>query len=389
MFIKREIGGAVKRIASKIPVISICGPRQSGKTTLAKHLFPAYRYLNFEDPEIRYFARNDPKSFLNTYKPPVILDEIQYVPELFSYLQLWTDDSGRNGEFILTGSQNFLMMNKISQSLAGRVAIFNLLPLSVKELSVAKLLPGNAADTMLKGFYPRLFSSELLPREWYPSYINTYLRRDVRDILNVTDLHMFEIFLKVCAGRAGQILNQNSIAGEIGVSNKTIQRWISVLEASYIIFLLQPYYRNYNKRILKSPKLFFYDTGLLCTLMGIKNPRDLQLHYNLGNIFENLIISELVKTRHNGQLNIDLYYWRESNGAEIDCIADYGSGMKAIEIKSAQTIHPDLFRQLTYWDKLTKSRAQSSSFLVYRGEEDQKRDFVTLLPWYKAHKAVE
>lgn len=389
MFIHREIGNAVKRMASKMPVISICGPRQSGKTTLAKHLFPAYRYLNFEDPEIRYFARTDPKSFLKTYKPPVILDEIQYVPELFSYIQIWSDESGRNGEFILTGSQNFLMMNKISQSLAGRVAIFNLLPLSIRELNTVKLLSDNATDTILKGFYPRLFNSELQPHDWYPSYINTYLQRDVREIINVTDLHLFEIFLKICAGRSGQILNQNSIAGEIGISNKTVQRWISVLESSYIIFLLQPYYRNFNKRILKSPKLYFYDTGLLCTLMGIKKPDDLNLHYNLGNIFENMIITELVKTCYNKQLNMDLYFWRESNGSEIDCIADSGSFMKAIEIKSAQTLHPGLFRQLIFWNKLTQKSAVNNSCLIYRGEESQKRESISVIPWHKAYKALD
>lgn len=384
----REIGDSIIHMAEKMPVISICGPRQSGKTTLAKSLFPNYKYINFEDPELRFFAKSDPKSFLRTYAPPVILDEVQYAPELFSYIQLWVDESGKKGEFILTGSQNFLLMQNISQSLAGRVSIFTLLPLSLKELSNEGIDFTDAHSVLHNGFYPRLFDSDLKPNEWYPSYINTYIQRDVRQVLGVTDLHTFELFLKVCAGRAGQLLNHSAVANEIGVSHKTVHRWLSVLEASYIVFFLQPYHRNFNKRILKSPKIYFHDTGLLCSLLAIKNPADLQQHYLQGSIFENFIISELIKAKHNQVLNADFYFWRESNGNEIDLIIDFGNQLKIVEIKSAETLHASFLKQFKYWSDLSNNN-HHEAYLIYRGQSEEHRSDAFILPWHKSYRVLE
>ena len=292
--IKRIISKRLLSLSKKIPVISITGPRQSGKTTLAKSAFPNYNYVSLENPDNLDFALSDPKGFLNNYGTKLIIDEAQYAPKLFSYIQTIVDEKGKNGLFVLTGSQNFLLNAGISQSLAGRVLIFNLLPFSYDELRSTEYNIENLSELLVKGFYPRIYDSGLESKDWYQSYVQTYLERDVRQILNVGDINSFRNFLRACAGRCGQIINLSSIGSDLGISYQTVKKWLSVLEQSYIIFLLQPYFENFNKRIIKSPKLYFYDTGLLCYLLGINSAETFNLHYLKGGIYETYVISEFI-----------------------------------------------------------------------------------------------
>ncbi|RMF59412.1 MAG: ATP-binding protein, partial [Calditrichaeota bacterium] len=296
----------------------------------------------------------------------IVIDEVQRVPELFSYIQGIVDETNKNGRFILTGSQNFLLLEQISQSLAGRAALFNLLSFSISEILSGFPIADDFTQLAFTGTYPRIYDQNLNPSEWYPSYISSYIERDVRQIENIKDLNKFQTFLRLCAGRVGQLLNASAIANDIGVSYKTIQSWISVLEASFIIFLLQPFYRNFNKRLTKSPKLYFYDTGLVCSLLGIRSAEELNFHYLKGEIFESLVISELKKHLANTNHPAALYFWRDKSSNEIDCLIDSGSGVKAVEIKSSTTVNPAFFKSLEYWQKLTGTAAEHS-YLVYGG----------------------
>ncbi|MCX6162287.1 MAG: ATP-binding protein, partial [Ignavibacteriae bacterium] len=378
--VARAISDRLLSLSKKIPVLIITGPRQSGKTTLAKSVFPDYRYISLENPDNLDFALSDPKGFLNTYGRKLIIDEVQYAPKLFSYIQTITDDKKENGMYILTGSQNFLLHAKISQSLAGRVIIFNLLPFSYDELRNTKYRTERLSELIVKGFYPRIYDSGLNSFEWYPSYIQTYLERDVRQILNVGDINAFRNFLRVCAGRCGQVLNLSSIGSDLGISYQTVKKWLSVLQQSYIVYLLQPYYENFNKRIIKSPKLYFYDTGLVCSLLGINSPESYELHYLKGGIFESYVISELLKNKFNTGSNSELFYWKDLNGNEIDCIITNGSEIKAIEIKAGETVKSDFFKTLYLWNKLNVKR-NSNINLIYGGTEKQKRESVKVFGW--------
>ncbi len=378
--INRNISKEILRLSKKLPVITLTGPRQSGKTTLIKQIFKDYTYINLENAEIRDFAEQDIVGFFRKYNGKIIIDEAQNVPEIFSQIQTIVDKSNEKGQFILTGSQNFLLSEKISQSLAGRTAIFNLLPFSVNELRNTKYHTDKYEQYIQKGFYPRLYDQNLNPEDWLPDYINTYIERDVRKIINVSDLNRFRAFLKICAGHTGQIINLSKIGNEVGISHNTAQKWLSVLEASYIIFLLPPYYKNFNKRIIKSPKLYFYDTGLACSLMNIKNAEQLDYHFAKGNLFETFIISEIKKLKFNGLLKGDIYFWRESNNSEADCIIDNGNKLKAIEIKSGRTIRNDFFKNLNFFKKITKN-IDIETFLIYGGDEIQKRTEHTVLNW--------
>ncbi|HEY5123311.1 MAG TPA: ATP-binding protein, partial [Ignavibacteria bacterium] len=350
--VKREISERLLMLSEKIPILTITGPRQSGKTTLARNVFPKYRYISLENPDNLDFALSDPKGFLNTYGQKIIIDEAQYAPNLFSYIQTTVDEKKINGSYILTGSQNFLLHEKISQSLAGRVIIFNLLPFSYDELRNTKYKINKLSELIVKGFYPRIYDSGLNSSDWYPSYIQTYLERDVRQIINVGDINTFRNFLRICAGRSGQVLNLSSIGNDLGISYQTVKKWLSVLEQSYIVYFLQPYYKNFNKRIIKSPKLYFYDTGLVCSLLGINSPESYELHFLKGNIFETFVISEFLKNKFNTGSNNELYFWRDSNGNEIDCIISHGLNLKAIEIKSGETIKSEFFKTLYLWNNL-------------------------------------
>ncbi|NOZ36201.1 MAG: ATP-binding protein [Chlorobi bacterium] len=378
--VNRIISKEILRLSEKLPVITITGPRQSGKTTLVKQIFKNYTYINLEDAAIRDFAKQDIIGFFQKYNSKIIIDEAQNVPEIFSQIQTIVDNSKEKGQFILTGSQNFLLLEKISQSLAGRTAIFNLLPFSVNELKNTKYHNIKYEQYIQKGFYPRLYDENLNPEDWLPDYINTYIERDVRKIINVSDLNRFRAFLKICAGHTGQIINLSKIGNEVGISHNTAQKWLSVLETSFIIFFLHPYYKNFNKRIIKSPKLYFYDTGLACSLMNIRNAEQLDYHFAKGSLFETFIISEIKKQKFNGLLQGDIYFWRESNNNEIDCIIDSGNKLKAIEIKSGRTIRSDFFKNLTFFKNITKN-IDTETFLVYGGDEIQERTEHTVLNW--------
>lgn len=378
--IPRELSPKILDAAGKLPIVAITGPRQSGKTTLARSLFPDYYYANLEYPDVRTQALEDPRLFLTSHKEGMIIDEAQRAPELFSYLQGIVDEAGENGRFVLSGSQNFLLMEKISQSLAGRVALFNLLPFTLAEIESGYGRMSELYDILFKGCYPRLYDKKLEPLDWYPHYISTYLEMDVRQLGNIHDLNKFHTFLRLCAGRVGQVFNASAIANELAMNYKTVQSWLSVLQASYIIFLLPPYFKNFNKRLTKSPKIYFYDTGLVCSLLGLKTKDELMWHYLKGEIFETMVISELKKYLVNHSLDNSLYFFRDNNGNEVDCIIDTGNSIKAVEIKAGMTITGDHFKGLKYWQQLSGDKAHNS-FLIYGGTENQVRTNGNALGW--------
>ncbi len=374
--IPRQLTDRASEMLQKYPVITITGPRQSGKTTLAKLLRPDFRYVSLESLTEREFARQDPKGFLETYQNGVILDEVQYVPELFSYLQVVTDERQRTGEYILTGSQNFLLMEQITQSLAGRVAVFNLLPLSWSELRGTAYAPASWEDYLVSGSYPRKLVQGIDPAGFYDSYLQTYVERDVRQVKNILNLGLFQRFIQLLAGRVGQLFNQQSLAVELGVDNKTVNAWLTVLETSFIAYRLQPYYQNFSKRIVKTPKVYFYDTGLAAYLLGIRSVGDLAVHFARGSLFENLIINELTKNWLNRGQRPPFYFWSDQSSHEVDLLIDRGTGLTVVEIKSGQTIRADFFKGLQYFSGLA---SQTESILVYGGDTAQQRTGVNVL----------
>lgn len=376
----RAISKTFIALTKTFPVVAVTGPRQSGKTTLVKELLPDYRYVSLEDLDMRAFAQKDPRGFFASYDKRVIIDEAQLVPDLFSYLQGVVDQDQMTGQYILTGSQHFLLHEKISQSLAGRAAFLRLLPLSLAELTDAKVALGSPEPTLFRGFYPRLYTSEVKVADWYGNYIRTYVERDLRMIKNIQDLGTFQLFIKLCASRTGQILDLTSIGNDCGVSHNTISGWINILEASFIIFLLRPYYRNFGKRLIKSPKIYFYDTGLLCHLLNIGSADQLTTHYLRGGIFESYVLSEMLKYQYNQGLEPSCYFWRDQQGKEVDCILELGSRLVACEIKSSKTISSDFFEHLEYWQKISNTGPQDS-YLIYGGKQSQKRSQANVLAW--------
>lgn len=378
--IPRQITHKVLEMAKKFPIVSLTGPRQSGKTTLLRYLLPDYQYVSLENPLTRRFATEDPNGFLNTYSDRIIFDEIQRVPELFSYLQTKVDESRKMGQFVLSGSQNFLLMQQISQSLAGRVAILRLLPLSLSELQNANLSPQNPEKWILNGGYPALFDRNLLPDDLFPNYIETYIQRDIRDLLNVRDLNSFQTFLSLCAGRVGQILSLNSLANETGITMPTAKNWLSLLESSYIVFRLQPHHENFNKRITKSPKLYFYDTGLLCNLLGIKTEQQVASYYQRGSVFENAVISNLYKNRLNEGINPQFYFWQDSNKNEVDLLESSFETTDLFEIKYTQSPISEHFKNILLYRKL--SQKTGSNYLIYAGQATEHRTQGTVLGWH-------
>lgn len=388
--INRTIKPFLQQYAKKFPAISIMGPRQSGKTTIAKETFPEYAYFSLENPSVRAIATEDPRKFLESIKSKhgVILDEIQNVPFLLSYIQGIIDSENRPGYFIFTGSHNLLLNQAITQSLAGRVAILTLLPLSSQELKDSNLLPNSTEEMLFTGCYPRLYSSELLPNEWYPSYIQTYIERDVRFIQNVVDLSLFQRFLKLCAGRVGQILNLTSLANDCGISFATARGWISLLEMSYIIFLLQPYYKNFNKRLIKSPKLYFYDTGLACNLLDIKAAEKVTFSSSRGGLMESYVIAEFYKAYYNRASRPSLYFWRDHHGVEIDCLIESGEQLIPVEIKSGMTINNDFFNGLSQWESITGDK-KGKKYLVYAGSEEWQLTKGNVVSWQNVSHIVD
>lgn len=379
--IQRALIRKVKSMAGKMPVLTISGPRQSGKTTLARQCFPDYDYVNLEHPPTLAKAVSDPEEFLKNFKKGLIIDEAQLAPHLFSYIQVFSDASGKPGRYVLTGSQNFLMMEKISQSLAGRVAVFHLLPFSVAELKGTQYEKKKYEKYLLKGFYPRLYDKRIKEDDFYSYYIQTYLERDIRQITAVHSTGDFHKLMRLCAGRTGQLLNYASLATDIGISENTVKHWLSILETSFIIFFLQPYHNNYRKRLVKSPKLYFTDTGLASYLLNISTEDQLKDHFAKGALFENMVIADLMKNRLNRGLRHQLYFWRDHTGHEIDCILEEGSGYSAIEIKSGKTVHSDFFKGLRYFEKLTGKKQPFKHFLVYGGADSYKQQGIIVENW--------
>lgn len=368
MKISRTSEKELLALSKQYRAIAVVGPRQSGKTTLVRGCFADKTYVDLENTDIRRFAIEDPRGFLSGFPHGAILDEVQRVPEIFSYLQQVLDENNTKGQFILTGSNNFLLQQNISQSLAGRVGYLFLLPLSLEELDQ----PFPSTDALIhRGFYPELYvDKEMDAHKYFSNYIRTYVERDVRLIKNIVDLYAFERFVRLCAGRTGQLLNMNSLAIEVGVDNKTVASWLSVLETSFIVFRLQPYHKSFNKRIVKMPKLYFYDTGLASALLGIENKEQLSLHPFRGALFENMVVVEFLKNRFNRGKTNNLFFWRDNVGTEIDLLIDNSESLIPVEIKSGQTITDAYFKSLTTWCKIS---GIEKGFVIYAGNQTQKR----------------
>ncbi|HHH48137.1 MAG TPA: ATP-binding protein [Gammaproteobacteria bacterium] len=363
-------------------MVVVTGPHQSGKSTLVRHAFPGHSYVSLEDLDQREFAETDPRGFLNQFGDGAILDEAQRCPALFSYLQTRVDERQQPGEFILTGSQQFGLLSGITQSLAGRAALLTLLPMTCDELQHAGKVDRNLDKILFDGAFPPIYDRGLEPHPWYGNYVRTYLERDVRQLINVRDLGSFQRFLKLCAGRTGQLLNLSSLANDCGITHNTAKAWISVLEASYIVHLLPPHHQNFNKRLVKTPKLYFLDTGLACRLLGIRNSEQLATHVQRGALFETWVISELLKARYNAGETSNLYFWRDRSGHEVGLLIDQGTHLSPLEIKFGQTINRDYFKGLEFWKKLAGESA-GKAWLVYGGDSRQTHTDVTILPWFE------
>jgi predicted AAA+ superfamily ATPase len=379
--IARTIQQKIENLASKFPVITLTGPRQSGKSTLLRHAFPDYQYVSLENLDVRTFATEDPHGFLKTYPRHVIIDEAQRVPTLFSYIQTHVDEVDEPGLYILSGSHNFLLMETVNQSLAGRTAILKLLPFSHDEKVSGGILPPTIDEEIFYGGYPRIFDKNISPTDYYPFYLQTYVERDVRMMKNIGDLSAFIRFLKLCAGRIGQLLNLSSLANDCGISVPTASSWLSLLEASYICHLLRPDWNNFSKRLVKTPKLYFYDTGLACSLLDISSPSQLATHYLRGGLFENLVITNFLKRAWNKGYEADLRFWRDSQGNEVDLLLYDGSTHPtAYEIKSGATFNTDFFSGLTKWASLSDTPTTSLN-VIYSGKDTLTTSKGTLLAW--------
>jgi predicted AAA+ superfamily ATPase len=383
--IERFLNQKCLSLAKQFPILALIGPRQSGKTTLVKHLFSNYRYVSLEDLDLRQFATEDPRGFLNTYGNKVILDEVQRVPSLFSYLQSHVDKNTDTGQFILTGSENFLLSAHINQSLAGRVAHLTLLPCSLKELDQADYRPKNFFEAILKGGYPRLYDKDIAPEDWYPNYIRSYLEKDVRQLKAISDLSLFQLFLKMCAARIGQLLNLSALANDCGISHNTAKAWLSILEQSFIIFMLRPFHGNLGKRLTKTPKIYFYDTGIACSLLGLSDHALLEIHSMKGALFENMIVSECLKKDFNQGKIPAFYFWRDKTGHEVDLLQEKKETYVITEIKASQTFHKDYLKHLNYFQKHSDRACEFN--IIYGGEESQQRSDYTLHSWKDAYNA--
>ncbi|MDZ7879731.1 MAG: ATP-binding protein [Saprospiraceae bacterium] len=384
MMIQRHLSEAIQATCSQYPVISVTGPRQSGKTTLLQNLLPEYRYVNFETVANRRFFQEDPLGFLRTYDKYVIFDEAQRVPDLFSYLQTKTDEDKIMGQYILSGSQNFLLLESISQSLAGRVAIFRLLPLSHAELVANKpnLRKNDAAEMILMGGYPAIFARNLPISRYYQNYLETYVERDARHVVNIRDLSAFQQFIRLCAGRAGQILNLQSLASDVGISVATTKNWLSILETSYILFQLPPFFENFSKRLIKSPKIYFYDTGLLCHLLGLETAQQVAQYHQRGSLFENMVITELLKNRINADKRPQFFFWQDSHKVEVDLVELAGLQTHLYEVKYSYTPSSDFVKGIkSFRENVAELRINGNNYVIYVGEERQLRTHADLESW--------
>lgn len=375
--VSRKASAKLLDMATKYPVLLLTGPRQSGKTILSKMAFPNHHYVNLEDPDNRAFALNDPRGFLTAYDK-LIIDEAQNVPELFSYIQRIVDENNTPGQFILSGSQNFLLLEKITQSLAGRVYILDLLPLSYAELRQDQEIA--LEKLLLQGGYPRIYDWKITANDFYPSYIKTYIERDVRPIANVHNLQLFRKFLTLCAHHVGQLFVANNIAKELGVDFKTVKNWLSILETSYIAFTLAPYHNNLSKRIIKTPKLYFYDVGVVSFILGLENEEDLLKSKYRGAIFENFVLLEIMKNHNADGVHRNYSFWRDSNQNEIDLLIEKGLKVTCVEMKYSQTVKSEFVKSLHYLDKI-KGDLELKHVLVNSLNESQKRSNETIVSW--------
>jgi predicted AAA+ superfamily ATPase len=376
--IPRLLESRLLKLAAQFPVLTVLGPRQAGKTTLVRKAFPEKIYVSLENPDVLDFAISDPRAFLAQYPKGAILDEVQRAPDLLSYLQGIVDEKKEMGRFILTGSHNYLLQEKVVQTLAGRTALLTLLPFSVNELKMEGIQ--SLEWHLLSGGYPQVALNEVEREEWFSAYLQTYVERDVRLIKNITDLRTFRSFLNLCAGRVGQILNLLSLATECGISHNTAKAWIGVLESSFLIFLVQPFYKNFNKRTVKAPKLYFYDSGLLTHLLGIHSQEQLNQHYARGSIFESFVLSEILKKQSATQASRFLYYWRDSLGQEVDGLIEKNGKISPLEIKMTQTVRQDAFAGLKYWQNLA-AEDSGPAFLIHAGPDSYERNDVKVLSW--------
>lgn len=380
--IKRDLTSKLVDLVHKYPIVTLTGPRQSGKSTLLRMCFPEYKYVSLEDPDMRLYALEDPRGFLATYPDKTIIDEVQRVPELFSYLQTYVDKENKEGMYLLAGSHNFLLMQHVGQSLAGRTAILRLLAFSHKEMKAGSILPSSIDEEIFNGAYPRIYDKDINPIDFYPFYIQTYVERDVRLMKNIGDLSKFIRFLKLCAGRIGQLLNLSSLANECGIAVSTAQAWVSLLEASYILYLLKPDHNNYAKRLVKTPKLYFYDTGLACSLLEIKDAAQISTHFLRGGLFENLVINEFIKEAYNKGQEANLTFWRDSTGNEVDLLQYIDGKPHAFEIKSGATYSKDYFKGIDKWAKLAEADSDQC-FAIYAGDKSLKTSKGEVISWKK------
>lgn len=385
---RRDLEDFALDIAPKYPVLTIIGPRQSGKSTFVRMVFPQYRYVSLESLEDKELATQDPKGFFKKYPPPLIIDEVQRVPQLLSEIQVLVDEPNFNSQYILTGSHQLLLMESISQSLAGRTTILSLLPLSLHELK-QKDLDNNLEFRLFSGGYPRIYDKDLDPNQWLRQYIKTYVERDVRALTELKDLDLFQRFLGLCAGRVGQLINWESLANDCGITGPTAKAWLSILEASFILFRLNPHYKNFGKRIIKSPKIYFYDTALLCALLKINEVKNLESHPLKGAIFENFVILEKLKYYFNRGEEAPFYFWRDSKGKEIDLIIDQGQILFPVEIKSSVTFHYSFLDNMKYFNQiqnLDESAVQGE--LVYGGEDCFETQSYFIQSWWRTDGAL-
>ena len=391
----RTLQHYLNRDATLYPVVTLTGPRQSGKTTLARMTFPDHDYVCLEEPDQREFARDDPRGFLGQFTGSLILDEVQRVPDLLSYVQVLVDEEATPGRFIITGSQNLLLMSGVSQTLAGRSAILNLLPLSRAELEGQTQVDPEQPDdlftndhtdldlwpTIHSGFYPRIHDRQIPPQIWLPDYVQTYVERDVRALVNIGDLSTFQRFLRLCAGRVGQLLNTSALANDCGVAVDTARRWLSVLETSFVLFRLSPHHRNFSRRLVKSPKIYFHDTGLACYLLGIREAEMLPSHPLRGALFENYVMAEIAKSYAHHRRQRSMFFWRDRTGNEIDLVLDHGERVCAVEIKSGQTVAVDAFKGLLKWRQWAGESA-ANAMLLYAGDQSYTRNDIAVRPWF-------
>ncbi|MBL6989189.1 MAG: ATP-binding protein [Bacteriovoracaceae bacterium] len=386
MMIPRNLESELKQMFKEYPIVTITGPRQSGKTTLARHSFPKLAYVNLEKPDVRLMAQSDPNSFLEKYKNGAIFDEIQRVPTLLSYIQVLVDEQNKEGQFILTGSNQLTMIENVAQSLAGRTAILKLLPFSINELSKVSIEYKDTNNYLYKGGFPRIYDKKQNPTKAYRNYLETYIEKDLRQVLNIKDLDLFQRFMKMVAARVGQLLNATSIGNELGVSNHTVKHWLSVLETTFIIFKITPYFNNFNKRIVKSPKIYFVDPGLATYLLGINDLNQLSRDPLRGQLFENLVVLEFIKHQFNKGLDHNLYFFRDNTGNEVDLIFTNSSYLFPVEIKSSSTYSPQFCKTIKLLQKWGGERVKEGT-IVYSGDEEiSSLDNCSVINFRNIHK---